>query len=225
MGLAGLEPATSSHGMTKDNFKIGEATYHFPEFKKDVETALINYFGADSISRSNKTINVHANTSRVDADVTPVFEHRRYNKEGGYIEGVALLTDSNPKWIVNWPEQHYNNGVEKNKDTSMVFKKIVRILKRLENKLVEEKKLSETPGFFIECLVWNVPNDKLAGETYEEIVKQSLIHIFENTKDEKKCEEWGEVSELKYLFKGSARNPNEAKTFSYEAWNYLGYGK
>jgi len=44
---------------------------------------------------------------------------------------------------------------------------MVRALKRLENELVKEGLLEEElPSFLMECLVYNVPNDKFNHKTY-----------------------------------------------------------
>ena len=60
------------------------------------------------------------------------------SKDGSYWTGVAFQPDSGPR-IVNWPEQNYDNGVEKNTATGQRFKDVVRILKRLRYKLLDEK--------------------------------------------------------------------------------------
>lgn len=61
--------------------------------------------------------------------------------------------------VINWPEQHYENGVAKNDRTSRSFKALVRILKSLRNEMDDNKVQAAGPiiGFLSECLIWNVP--------------------------------------------------------------------
>ena len=114
------------------NNKFSAATYKYSEFKNDLEYALANYFGRNSLSRGNKSFDIHENSSRVDADVVALIEYRRYINENDYIEGVTLYPDNSvPEKVINWPEQNYLNGIKKNNVTGRRFKRIVRILKKL----------------------------------------------------------------------------------------------
>jgi hypothetical protein len=57
-------------------------------------------------------------------------------------------------------------------------------------------------SFLLECLVWNTPDSIMNNYlTWTDRLKQSIIHIYNDTKeDTEACREWGEVSELLYLF-------------------------
>ena len=60
---------------------------------------------------------------------------------------------------------------------------------------------SSISSFLLECLLWNVPNSIYNDYyTWTDRIKQSIIFLYENTKEEKYCKEWGEVSEMFYLF-------------------------
>jgi hypothetical protein len=81
----------------------------------------------------------------------------------------------------------------------------------------------EVCGFLIECLVWNVPNDKFSHSDWMGDVWACLAYLFNNTKQEETCNEWGEVSELKYLFGGGQKwTRQQAVFFIDKAWNYIG---
>ncbi len=56
-------------------------------------------------------------------------------------------------------------------------------------------------SFLIECLVFNVSNSCFDPLTRMERVRAVLHELHSNTMSDKKCSEWLEVSELKYLFK------------------------
>lgn len=77
------------------------------------------------------------------------------------------------------------------------------------------------PSFLIECLVWNVPNDQFQNSTYTADVKAALYFLYERTKTDELCREWGEVSELKYLFQPFQKwTRQQVNEFTVAAWNY-----
>lgn len=209
---------------TKVSPTLSDATYFFAEFKNDIEEALVNKFGRSGVSRGKKSFDISENTYRVEADVTPFFSHRRYVSNEIYLEGVEMITDDG-KEIINWPEQHYNNGVEKNTKTARRYKRTVRIFKKLANEMASEGiKSADIPSFLIECLIWNVKNSIFDYSTNYDRVKFSIIDVFNNTKEANVCSEWGEVSELKYLFRPiQPWTSEQANAFMSEAWNYIGF--
>lgn len=210
---------------TREYFGIQDATYHYSQFKNEVGEALISYFGSSPIHRGNKAFDIHENSYHVDADVAPFFEHRRYSENGGYLSGVELIPDNGGS-VRNWPEQHYNNGVGKNTTTHRRFKSLVRIIKCLCNEMADAGIAEAKPitGFLNECLVWNVPNDHFGYDTYKEDVRSCLAFLFNNTMNDEKCSEWGEVSELKYLFRSRQKwTRQQAHLFISKAWDYIGF--
>ncbi len=211
-------------GYTREDFGLEPASFRYNTFKDDVENALVNHFGRSAVTRGHKAIDIRETTYHVEADVVPVFEHRRYMTNGNYLEGVAFRPDSGGR-VKNWPEQHYENGVDKNNDTRRRYKAMVRILKALCHEMQEAGIFAATPipGFLIECLVWNVPNDRFGYPSLSGDVRASLAYLFNNTMDNKDCSEWGEVSELIYLFhSGQKWTRSLAHNFISAAWDYLG---
>jgi hypothetical protein len=213
-------------GHSPSDFGISTpASYSYPKFKNEVHAALINHFGSSSVSRGNKAFDIHENTYRVDADVVATFEYRRYRKNGTYRNGTSFPPDNGSR-IINWPDQNYENGVNKNSSTGRRFKAIVRILKHLRNEM-EEKGIHEEspiPSYLIECLVWNVPNDGFGHSTYTADVRYSLAHLCNNTRKDEDCSEWGEINELKYLFRSSQPwDRLSTNRFLNAAWNYIGF--
>lgn len=206
---------------------VETASYTYSMFKAEIEEALINRFGRSSVARGSKSFDIKENTYRVEADVAAFFEHRRYDEYGNYISGVELVPDDyDPPRVRNWPEQHYNNGVRKNEETARRYKRMVRILKSLSNEMgsVGIKSAQRAPSFLVECLVWNVPNQNFSFSEYKPLVRSTLAYLFNNTRNDNECSEWGEVSELKYLFRGSQPWTREdAHNFVSDAWEYIGY--
>ena len=212
-------------GYTRESFGIIPASYHYEQFKNEVGEALISYFGSGAVSRGNKAFDVHETSYHVEADVAAFFEHRRYSTDGKYLSGVELRPDNGGK-IINWPEQHYQNGVEKNKATSRAYKSLVRIIKSLCNEMSEQniQQAKEVCGFLIECLVWNVPNSSFSHSDWTGDARACLAYLFNNTKEEEKCIDWGEVSELKYLFRGGQKwTRQQAFLFIDKARDHIGF--
>jgi len=217
-----------SEGLDRAALAIESGTYAYADFKNDVGAALVAAFGQGSVARGNKAFDVHANTYRVDADVVPCFEHRRYMGNVQYhyhVDGTKFLPD-NGGGIINWPQQNYDNGVKKNDDTGRGFKGVVRILKRLRNEMAENKiaAAKPIPSFLIECLVWNVPNERLMNTNWSADVRYALGHLWNNTRTDEQCKEWGEINELKYLFRaGQPWTRQAVNDFLQAAWTYVGF--
>ena len=60
-------------------------------------------------------------------------------------------------------------------------------------------------SFLSESLVWNVPDHRFGNYTYTSGLRAVLAHTFNKTTDDVDSQEWGEVNELKYLFRTSQR--------------------
>ena len=209
------------------------ATYHYTEYKNDVQDALLNYFGHGTVTRGNKAFGIHANTYRVDADVVACFPYRFYFKNSNgffttsnYIEGEWLCPDNGGP-IVNWSEYNYANGVAKNKATARRFKAVVRILKHLRNEMAQKahQRAVSFPSFPIECLVWNVPNECFGHNRYCDDVRWALAYLWYNTREDFSCTKWTEVNRIKYLFQPfHPWTREQANNFLYAAWHYVGFG-
>ena len=215
-------------GYSQSDFGIYDASYSFREFKDEIELALIRRFGKSGVTRGNKAFDVHANTYRLDADVVPAFEHRRYTNgpevDPNFLSGTQFFADDGKK-VINWPEQSYQNGVLKNASTSRRYKRVIRILKRLRNRMQEENIVAakDVGSFLIESLVWNVPDNAFSSARYTDNVRSVLARIIVETENQDKCNEWGEVNELKYLFRPlQPWSRQQARDFVLAAWIYIG---
>jgi predicted nucleotidyltransferase len=204
------------------------AAYPASRFKDDVERALTYQFGTSAIDRGNKAIHVREEERSLAADVVPCFAYRRYyalsySYTPLYYQGIEIRPDSGGR-VINWPEQNYENGVAKNVATGRRYKRVVRILKRLENEMVQQGIVAEVPSFLIECMIYNVPNKGFGHSSYHGDVRYVLAHLFNGTLDNGGYETWVEVNELKYLFHPTQRwTRNQAHTFLSDAWDYIGF--
>ena len=212
-------------GLTPESLGFGDSDYAYSTFKSDIGKALTDHFGLNSVTRGNKAFNIRENSYHVEADVAAFYEHRRYNLDRKYYKGVELRTDKENNRIINWPEQHYSNGTEKNKETGTRYKSIVRILKSLSNHMTMNKIVgADIPGFLIECMVWNVPNENFNSNYYTSDVRSVLAFLFNNTHTYEQCKHMVEVSHMKYLFGSHQKwSSKQAHAFVSVAWDYIGF--
>ena len=77
-----------------------------------------------------------------------------------YRNGIGFYLPDERRWVVSYPEQHHERGAEKEEATGRRFKRTIRMFKAARNRLVEKETLSkdDAPSYFIECLLYNVPN-------------------------------------------------------------------
>lgn len=207
---------------------ITPATYTYPDFKNDVESALVARFGRSIVKRGDKAFNVRESASRVEADAIATFEYRRYTGSTTCVEptGTAFIPDSGGQKIINWPEQHYENGVAKNDRTRERFKAMTRVLKNLRNEMDDQAigAAKPIPSYLVECLVFNVPDSTFGYSTYDEL-RECLRFIYHGTASDEACKEWREVNWLKYLLRGGQPwTRAAANAFAVAAWHYVGYG-
>ncbi|RZK22431.1 MAG: nucleotidyltransferase [Flavobacterium sp.] len=211
-------------GKQDSDFGLISSDYTFGEFKNTVEAALVAKFGRADIVRHDKCITVLASNNRVEADVVPTFQHRRYVMDGSYTIGTEFISDSGAT-VINFPEQHIANGKVKNGNTQKRFKRLTRIYRRIRYRMIDEKiGISKNiTSFLLECLVWNVPNHILNdNHSWTDRTRESINYLYHATKDNSSCAEWGEVSELLYLFKGGRKwSREEVNNYLQQMWNYL----
>jgi hypothetical protein len=212
-------------GVTLQSLGYSEATYLYSDFRREVGEALVSYFGTGTVTSGDKAFDIKANTYRVDADVAPFFEHRRFDAAGGFLTGVEMRPGSGGR-IINWPDQHYDNGVAKNDLTRRAYKGCVRILKTLRYAMIADgvQSAKDSASFLMECLVFNVANNQFGNSTWTADLKSCLANLYNDTRTYDTCCEWGEVSELKYLFRGlQSWTWDGAHRFLSDCWNYAGY--
>jgi hypothetical protein len=220
----------AAEGLTIEDLGLipytGDAT--LAGFKDDVEQALIAFFGAASVDRGSKAIRVEENTGRLPADVVPCVTERTWTSRTGYNDGIRLLNDRKPlDRIINYPKQHLERGTRKNDETSRRYKRVVRILKRLENEMADKGVIEVVPSFLIESSVWNVPKSAFDPPSWKGRVRAALAHIYNETltSDCVSSDDWLEANAIKYLFHASQKwSYTDAHEFASKAWGYIGFG-
>ncbi len=150
-------------GVTDVNYGFYVVSAAPKTFKDEVQDCLEYKFGQD-VERKNKSIKVNGNTYRKDADTVPCQRLRNYiqeyyNNANNYIGGIVIKADDGSR-IINYPEQHIENGRRKNNDTNYYYKKMVRIVKKIRY-MMEDLNYSSAKNissFGLESLLWNIPN-------------------------------------------------------------------
>jgi len=153
----------------------GKADYTFAEFKSAVVQHLTDAYGA-SVMPGNKAVKIKANGSRRNADTVICFQYRRYIRfisedDQEYVLGVILRSQSSGE-IINYPKRHSENCTTKHQSTHSYFKPMVRILKNMRSRLVNEGTIpaGSAPSYYLEGLLYNVPNGNFGGSYGDTLV-------------------------------------------------------
>jgi hypothetical protein len=230
----GLEPGVdqaavwSWHGHVPYAGALRDPYGHFDArvFKAAIGEALAGAFGAETVARSDKVFTLTRGPGSPAADVVPCVSYRHHFSVERFSAGIQLLPDRpHLQPVFNFPSQHLYNGVAKNTATARRFKRVVRILKNLENAMVESRLIDPLASYLIESLVYNAPAGCFAAPTWGEQVRRVLLHVWEDTAAPD-CEvRWLEVNGLKYLFHPRQRwSRDSARAFVAAAWPYAEAG-
>lgn len=180
---------------------------------------------ADQVDATGSTsIEIRSSSARVDADVIPCFDYRYYWNSGSTRDGTKVFKREGGS-LLNYPAQHLAQGKAKDGRTNGSFKKAVRIMKRVENLMVQNDVHREVPSYFVECLVYNCPDAVLNRSTWMDTIKGLIVHTWDELQGEEPDEtskRWVEVNECKYLFHSTQKwTRKDGRDFAKAAWNYL----
>lgn len=216
-----------------------DAKFTYAQTRDDVGRALVEKFGHFGVTEGDKAFDVHANTVRLDADVGVFLEHRRFTgrqtPEGSWLydRGVEMRSREKPDAsIINWHQQHYEQGVARNDATKRRFKRVTRILKRLRNEMVEGLDFDRADAarpmasFLIECIVFNAPDScfNLSEDSFYPDVRAVISAMWNATKDDASADKLVEVSRMKTLFRdGQSWTRDQVHRFLLHAWKHVGF--
>lgn len=154
------------------------ATYTHVDFKRDVLSVLTEQYGA-AVKAGDKAIAIDANGSRRKADVIVAIQFRRYfkfrsSKDSEYVEGICFWNGKGEQ-IANFPKNHSANLTTKHQNTSKWLKPMARVLKNIRSRMVDDGliKAGIAPSYYIEGLLYNVPNARFAS-SYQDCVVNTL---------------------------------------------------
>ena len=153
-----LKPAVAdlSGERLQENGSHRYVQQQWKSFRDEALKALRARFGrAAEIGR--KTLKVPKGEIPADADLVVTVSHK---------EGIGFYLSDERRWVVSFPQQHHARGLKKEKSTNMRFKRTIRMFKAARNRLVEKDvlKKEDAPSYFIECLIYNVPDGLFASK-------------------------------------------------------------
>jgi hypothetical protein len=129
--------------------------------------ALTDKYGKD-VKEGDKAIAIAASGSGRKADVIIAIQLRRYTKfktvsEPLYTEGICLWNRAGER-IADYPKLHSTNLTARHENTGFWLKPMIRVLKNLRGRLVEDGLLraGKAPAYYLEGLLYNVPPGKFA---------------------------------------------------------------
>lgn len=195
--------------------------YTVQQFRTDVHELLASEFPG-MVDVKNKCLHVRGHSTRMHADVIPCFEHHRMRTPNEIAHvGVSFFPLSGNR-IDSFPEQHQERGANKNVQTNRTYKQIVRIIKNLKAKMEEDGDATATPmsSFFIECLIYNVPDRFFNGSDFRSVTREVIAKIWNDMQKPEVAKTYEEVSGLYYLFR-DRYTPKQAEDFMYAAWHKL----
>jgi hypothetical protein len=170
----------------------GNASYTFAEFKQGIVTRLNTAFDQVNVKAENKAIKIKATGSRRSADVVACYQYRRYTRfvslnDQSFVSGVIFPTTSGGE-IINYPKKHLENCKDKHQATTSWFKPMVRIVKNMRSRLVDDGVIAKdvAPSYYIEGLFYNVPNDKF-GSSYGDTFCNCLNWLLQTDRSKLKC--------------------------------------
>ena len=159
----------------------GSASYHYPQFKADVQKALESAFPL-AVTLSNKALKIASSGNRRSADVVAATQFRRYRRFATarnyqYDEGIRFVASTGDS-IVNYPRQHSENCTTKHQQVDGWYKPTVRIYKNLRNTLVRRGMIPPklAPSYFLEGLLHNVPSESF-GRNYGDTIVRTFNWI------------------------------------------------
>lgn len=169
----------------------GTVQYGYSDFKRDA-TAYITWL-YNNVNVGKKALYIPGgNSGRRNADVLIASEFRRYHdfkswQNQRFDPGICFFP-SGGAMIENFPKQHSDNCTAKHQNTTGWFKPMVRIFKNMRNTIIGKGLLADgvAPSYFIEGMLYNVPNDKFGG-TYQQTWINCFNHIVTADRDKLVC--------------------------------------
>lgn len=127
---------------------------------------------------------------------------------------------SRDRWIINYPKQHDKNGTLKSKNTNGNYYPAVRIFKNIKSQLIDKNVVSkeEVPSYFIECLLYNVPDSNF-DSTHQKTIYNILLYLNQQEIKNFKCQNgitslFGDSSD-----QWSTTNANKSISGAIDVWN------
>lgn len=222
----------SATGMANWELLVQNGAYRGPwtpeKFRSELGIALRRASNSVDASHNVAFYVPSVSGSRPDTDVVPCFTYLHNPTFAAPNRGTIVFTKDG-KHIVNWPQQQLDNGRAKNTRTGYRYKFAVRALKAVENDLAGLGVINNLPSYFMECLIYNVPDPILKNAlSLDTAFQAALMHLkgqFIFWSLTANPDAMVEPNGIKKLFgPGQKWTKDDARQLVTAAWDYLGYG-
>lgn len=194
------------------------ADYDWKQFRREVKTALVNYYGSERVRESGngKCIKVTGSGYRLNADVVPCAEYRRYDGTKHLASGMTFWTNTGIQ-IVNYPKLHIEYGSRKNEACRKHYKPIVRVFKNARNEAN-----NNFPSYFLECMIYNVPSSTYSASYARSFL--DILNYFIDARSRGSIENFRCQNEQQYMFGSAPHQTNVTAAYTLidalvELWN------
>lgn len=210
----------------REERRTSPATVTVDQFRQDVHSALVDYYGSSRIEGRNKCIRVAGRDGYLDADVVPAYQLRRYMTypeygEPRFIEGIQIRPLQGEA-IVNYPKEHRDNGATKNTECSDRYKPTVRQVKRLAVRAIDKGLITrkEAPGYVLECMVFNVNRSLFAPDDQTRLLRV-VLDLHHRTVDDLRQFKSGDLIHRLFVDDPGGHNEYTAKRVLGVLWDVL----
>ena len=180
---------SNKHELPQDQLALherdyGPATYTASDFRKDVISVLENHYGIHNVTDGKKSVKLAGVSSRRNADIVVCTQYRKYTHYWGsnarfFVEGMMI--NNQGESTINYPRLHAAALTQKHQQTSNRFKPLIRVLKNIKTKMVENGYIDEktAASYYIEGWLYNAPNDLFSydlRDRFEKVCNWLLRH-------------------------------------------------
>jgi len=182
----------------RDRLDITPSDYTWSVFRQHVIQALTQYYGSSLVDTTgSKSLKVLPDSGRLKADVVVATRYNHYKALAIEATGMTFWAQPENTQIINHPKLHYDNGTSKNANerTKGWYKPTLRMFKNARERITSDKpSLSgHFPSYFLECLFFNVPDDRFGGSyqhEYAEAVNWLNEQLGTDAADKFVCQNW-----------------------------------
>ena len=170
----------------RDNYFVElEIGYGPQQFRQELFEAIQEQIGGKCYESEKTIVMLSHKHLKHNVEITPCFSFRYINEDQDIsYHGVALFDAGVGANIITFPKLHAFNGHGKDLACDGNYKPIVRMFKTLNMIGEREFDFPLTRGYFIQCLLYNVPNsmfvvnDLLTKDIMEEDKGFGLHQVF-----------------------------------------------
>lgn len=199
------------HNLTiaeRQNLGFSVGSHTLQDFRSEVIDALVSYYGNKYVdtSGSNAIKVLPSDTNnRLYADVIVCASYRYYESLQVRANGITFWKKNNNEQVINYPKLHKANGATKNANAGSDYKKTVRMFKNARRYMTEGDAdlRKKYPSYFVECLIYNVPDRYFHGSTWQDTFLSILNYLVEAFNDNS-LEGFTTQSKMHYLIGDSS---------------------